>query len=311
MRSTPARIVLKERPSLVSDERAEASLSHAILLALIVGAVIIGSSFVGSTTQRTLEQLAVNRTTAPAAAPVTTNNPPKDAAPGRGFAPIRDVRLWIQCSAIVVGFVVYYLLARRAARIEQDACDDIDVRVATQDEVEAKLYAKRQEILLALSKSPEALASGQVSIRHLMTTRLITIEPRATLEEARQMMADHNLRHLLVCQHDKLLGVISDRDLAKPGRSVGEIMTGKPVTVEPETRINPAITMMVQKRISSLPVTQGDRLVGLFTTTDLIMTLQCAFQLLQTNSDRLSATIDRAPPAVRDAKRDVAAASTA
>jgi CBS domain-containing protein len=211
----------------------------------------------------------------------------------------------------VVGFVVYYLLARRAARIEQDACDDIDVRVATQDEVEAKLYAKRQEILLALSKSPEALASGQVSIRHLMTTRLITIEPRATLEEARQMMADHNLRHLLVCQHDKLLGVISDRDLAKPGRSVGEIMTGKPVTVEPETRINPAITMMVQKRISSLPVTQGDRLVWLFTTTDLIMTLQCAFQLLQTNSDRLSATIDRAPPAVRDAKRDVAAASTA
>jgi predicted transcriptional regulator len=125
-------------------------------------------------------------------------------------------------------------------------------------------------------------------------------------------MADNKLRHLLVCQDDRLLGVISDRDLAKPGKTAADVMARKPVTVDPQTALSPAVTMMMRKRISCLPVVEGEKLVGLFTTTDLIMTLQCAFQLLQNASDHLPAATGAPPTSPRrEADRTIPIASKA
>jgi CBS domain-containing protein len=242
---------------LVSDEQGDSPLGYAVFVALVVAGVVLGASFLTPTA-------ATHQT-----------------------GVLGDPRLWIQCSAIVLGFALYYVLWRRAARLEQEELEALDIRTGTQAEVEAKLAIKRLDILGALATNPQTLSTGQLSVRYVMTTQLITLPPRATIEEARQTMADNKLRHLLICQDERLLGVISDRDLTKPGRCAADIMARKPVTVTSDTEISPAVSTMMHKRISCLPVVEGERLVGLFTTTDLIMTLQCAFQLLQTATEYL------------------------
>jgi acetoin utilization protein AcuB len=150
------------------------------------------------------------------------------------------------------------------------------------DPHDKKLFAKRQQILALLSKDIQALFDGRMTVRHLMSTDLTTVSPSTPAATARELMRDNNVRHLLVLQDRKLLGVISDRDLSKPGaKTARQLMTPEPITVTPASIINPAVTLMMRRRISCLPVLEGDALVGLFTTTDLMMALQCALMALQ------------------------------
>jgi CBS domain-containing protein len=160
----------------------------------------------------------------------------------------------------------------------------------TEDSVrDERLFAKRQQMMTTLLES-EAVAEGRVAVRHLMSKATVTVAPTATVETVHQMMKTHRLRHVLVRRgRNELAGVISDRDLSrKRGATAADIMTADPHTVTPDTLLNPAVTLMIRKRISCLPVVEEGELVGVFTTTDLIMALQCAFQLLQRAAPNLT-----------------------
>jgi CBS domain-containing protein len=64
---------------------------------------------------------------------------------------------------------------------------------------------------------------GDKSVRDLMTEKLVTIGPEQDLDEARQLMADHQLDRILVTYGDRLLGIISETDIrAYAGRDVRE-----------------------------------------------------------------------------------------
>ena len=52
-----------------------------------------------------------------------------------------------------------------------------------------------------------------MNIRELMTTSLITTGPETPVLEARRLMNDKRIRHLLVTDGPKLLGIVTDRDI--------------------------------------------------------------------------------------------------
>ncbi len=58
-------------------------------------------------------------------------------------------------------------------------------------------------------------------------------------------------------------------------------MTSNPITVSPDDLIGPAVTGMMNRNISCLPVVDEGCLCGMLTSTDLMMALQCCFQVLQ------------------------------
>jgi acetoin utilization protein AcuB len=126
-------------------------------------------------------------------------------------------------------------------------------------------------------------------IGRIMHTDLITVSPDTTLVEASKIVKEKEIDHLLVVdKNKKLVGVVSDRDLkqywASPATSlsthelnyllqkvvVSMVMVKTVVTVPTSTTIERAAHIMQQHRISSLPVMEDDKLVGIITSTDVM-----------------------------------------
>ena len=125
-------------------------------------------------------------------------------------------------------------------------------------------------------------------VRDLMTTSPITVSPETPVLEARQLMVEKRIRHLLVANGPKLVGIITDRDirlnLPSPATSlsvweinyllarltVASTMTKNVVTVGPRQQAKEAAQLMLDRRIGALPVVDGDGLVGIITETDVL-----------------------------------------
>jgi acetoin utilization protein AcuB len=125
-------------------------------------------------------------------------------------------------------------------------------------------------------------------VQDVMQTQLFTVTPETTLPEAISLTAQRGIRHLPVLDGERLVGIVSDRDLkramASPATSleahelrylldhvlVREIMTGGVITVRPTAPIEEAARLMVLEKIGALPVTEGERLIGLLTETDVL-----------------------------------------
>jgi CBS domain-containing protein/ribosome-associated translation inhibitor RaiA len=120
-------------------------------------------------------------------------------------------------------------------------------------------------------------------IREIMSTRVATIGPREAASEAWTRMRRRRIRHLVVMEGPRLVGVLSERDLGgraganiRRGRKVRDLMTAHVVSAEPETTLHQAAELIRTRLIGSLPVLDGDRLVGIVTATDVFDALGSA-----------------------------------
>ena len=110
-----------------------------------------------------------------------------------------------------------------------------------------------------------------------MTQGVVTAESDDSLRHVGELMRDRNVGSVVVCEHGRPVGVITDRDLAlavvadrvDAGESAGKHATRPLVTGELEMDIEEAVAVMVQHRIRRLPVTEGESLVGIVTIDDL------------------------------------------
>lgn len=151
---------------------------------------------------------------------------------------------------------------------------------ADEHRVQARIYIKRQNLLRALFPGGGVLAKHQLTAGDLMTQQLLVVSRETSVEELKTLMVAHRVHHLLVCeQRDRLVGVVSDRDLhARPGKTARHVMTPHPYSIPPDTPLASAITCLLSRQISCLPVVDGGRLCGVLTTADLTLITQCVLQ---------------------------------
>ncbi|MFZ1932636.1 MAG: CBS domain-containing protein [Thermoguttaceae bacterium] len=142
-------------------------------------------------------------------------------------------------------------------------------------------YSKRQQVMQELTSDSDLLLKDRLEVRHLMTRNPVTIQAAATIEEMTKLMTDLRLHHLLVCNRaGDLVGVVSDRDLRPTrGATAQQVMSYPPMTCTPDTAVTEAITFLRNENISCLPVVDHGQPIGVLTTGDLVLTLQCTLQL--------------------------------
>ena len=125
-------------------------------------------------------------------------------------------------------------------------------------------------------------------VRALMTGAPITVPPDVAVLDARQLMANERIRHLLVSLGGDLLGIVTDRDirLNMPSQAtslsvwelnylltkltVSEVMTRSVITIGPDRAGRDAAQLMLEYKIGALPVVDTGKLVGIVTETDLL-----------------------------------------
>ena len=125
-------------------------------------------------------------------------------------------------------------------------------------------------------------------VRDAMTRHVITITMDGTLGEVQRVFEAAGFHHLVVTEHDKVVGVVSDRDLlqnlspfigklgeqtrdiARLDRKVHQFMSRNLHTVSPDTPLAKAGEMMIRERIGCLPVLDAEgRVEGILTIRDV------------------------------------------
>ncbi len=122
-----------------------------------------------------------------------------------------------------------------------------------------------------------------MNVRDAMTTEVLTVAPSATVADALTLMRQRRFRHLPVVQDGRLVGIVSERDLHVPDsiretehfldKPIRSVMTTSVVTVSADDPIDEAARLMLENKVSSVPVCAGDTVTGILTQTDVYRAL--------------------------------------
>ncbi|MEM4230480.1 MAG: CBS domain-containing protein [Candidatus Pacearchaeota archaeon] len=100
------------------------------------------------------------------------------------------------------------------------------------------------------------------------------ISPKISLREAAVIMSEKEIGSLVVIEEEKIVGIITERDILKNigklGEKVEKIMSKNVLTIEEDKNIDKAIEIMRENKIKRLPVTRDRKLVGIVTVTDIL-----------------------------------------
>ena len=116
------------------------------------------------------------------------------------------------------------------------------------------------------------------NVRELMTERPTTCDTSASVVDAAKLMAKEHIGPIPVVESDRLVGLVTDRDIAirvvAEGRdpqstTVGEIASKDLATVSPDDDLEQALTLMARRQVRRLPVVEGERVVGIVAQADV------------------------------------------
>jgi len=118
-----------------------------------------------------------------------------------------------------------------------------------------------------------------MSIRDVMTKDPRTVTTGSTVAEAARLMRDQDTGVVPIVEGERLIGVITDRDIAvsvvaggkdPQSTKVDEAASKNLVTVDPQQDLDEALRLMAEHQVRRLPVTEEDgRLVGIIAQADV------------------------------------------
>jgi CBS domain-containing protein len=124
--------------------------------------------------------------------------------------------------------------------------------------------------------------AGVISVRDIMTVNVKTVHPDAAVIEAVQKMAKFDVGSIVVVDSSlRPVGIITERDVLRdvviPRLPVDvvtalEVMSKPLISISPDVSVEQAAKLMSDKRIKKLPIVEGNKLVGIITSMDLVRT---------------------------------------
>jgi CBS domain-containing protein len=138
-----------------------------------------------------------------------------------------------------------------------------------------------------MSDSPKTVGA-------VMSRQVMVLSEEDNLQRVLEGMNQFHIRHVPVVDGEKLVGIVSHRDMLSMMASsiattvhergkeesvyertfVVNVMTRNPITVSPSTPLKDAVALIVKHRFGALPVVDGGKLVGMLTDIDLLSELE-------------------------------------
>jgi CBS domain-containing protein len=119
------------------------------------------------------------------------------------------------------------------------------------------------------------------TVKEVMKSPPVTLYPQATLADAARTMAEKNIGFVVLTDGDKLVGVVSERDIVKALASgmplntpLEKIATKRVITIEPDKSVVEAADLMAENKIRHLVVAERGRAVGVVSLRDLVRLLK-------------------------------------
>jgi acetoin utilization protein AcuB len=132
-------------------------------------------------------------------------------------------------------------------------------------------------------------------VEDVMTREVVTLTPEHTLRDAIDTLRSKRIRHLPIVENQKLVGIVTDRDVKRATPSVlagvdrdeydstlltikvAQLMTREPITVPRQSALKAAVEIFINRKVGALPVVDNGHLVGILTEIDI---LRVAYDLL-------------------------------
>ena len=117
-----------------------------------------------------------------------------------------------------------------------------------------------------------------MKVKDIMTTEIASLNTDDTIERAAQLMKQYDVGSIPVCSQDKVIGIVTDRDIAvrcvasgqdTKQQRVQDIMTANPVVGNPEMNVHDAAKLMSDSQIRRLPIVDNNSLVGIVALGDI------------------------------------------
>jgi CBS domain-containing protein len=130
--------------------------------------------------------------------------------------------------------------------------------------------------------------NSEEPVEKIMTKSVRRIELGSRLLEARRMMRNYKIKRLLVTDKNKLVGIVTESDIAKAlglfrklseGKQwdekmrkilVDDVMSSSVITLNPGDKLKKCVNVMLTKNISGIPVVEGEEIKGIVTKTDFV-----------------------------------------
>lgn len=114
-------------------------------------------------------------------------------------------------------------------------------------------------------------------VRDIMTKDVATLRSDDTIERAAQLMKQYDCGAIPVCTEDKIIGIITDRDIAVKSiasgqenrQRVGDVMSTNLVVGNPDMDVKDAAEIMSDRQIRRLPIVENNSLVGIVALGDI------------------------------------------
>ena len=118
-------------------------------------------------------------------------------------------------------------------------------------------------------------------VREFLRKAPVTVPPECTIEEAARLMGDRGVGSLLVVTGDKVVGILTDRDIVVRGVGAGqplatrvnEVMTEHPVTIQGSVDVFEAFQVLKGAGVRRLPVLEDGDIAGIVSVDDLLVAL--------------------------------------
>lgn len=138
-----------------------------------------------------------------------------------------------------------------------------------------RAHAKRMKRFSAAPGQDQAITQ---TIDSILSQNVISMSPDASIVEAAKLMDQHHISSLIIIESDKLVGILTDSDLRSRVLAAGldgstlirDVMTAQPSCIERNGLLFEASIIMSTHNIHHLPVVDGDKAVGMITTSDLV-----------------------------------------